>query len=111
MSSKIKPGASHAGPGSITCYLLLWVGRSLLLISWGNRRHFCVGGQLVAELGFGRQILFLAGQDLRSRAACAAKDRANGCALAAAEQCAQYRAHCRAAAHVDAGALVGAQSA
>ena len=73
---------------------------------WGHRRHFCVGGQFVAELGLRRQILFLAGQDLRASAARAAKDRANRRAFAAAEQCAQYRANGRAAAHVDAGALV-----
>src|SRR5579864_7339615 len=89
--------------------LLLWVRRSLGIIS--ERRELSVGGQLISELGFCREVLFLAGKDLGSRARAAAKHCADSCAFAAAHQGTQQCANCRAAAHVHSGALVRAQSA
>ena len=74
-------------------------------------RELSVGSQLIAELGFRRKVLFLAGKDLGSSACAAAEHCSDSCAFAAAHQCAQQCAYCRAAAHVHSGALVCAQSA
>ena len=77
----------------------------------GYRRQLHVLGEFKGELGFRRQLFLLARQDLSACAARAAQHRADGCAFASAQQSAQNRADRRAAAHINAGALICAQSA
>src|SRR5579864_9615184 len=103
------PALAHRVCDRLADLLLLWVRRSLRIVS--ERRELSVGGQLISELGFCREVLFLAGKDLGSRARAAAKHCADSCAFAAAHESAQQCANCRAAANVHSGALVCAQSA